>query len=112
MAPAASRQRSIAKACGTGGAVRRATPRVWGADRRASGAQPAAATGQGCAGGAAIAGCPGAKEWRISTCRTVPGAKGLLTPPDRRFPLGQAGESFALADLCARAAGITPRGLS
>ena len=33
-----------------------------------------------------------AKEWSISTCRTVPGTGIAITSLLRRFPLGQAGE--------------------
>ena len=53
-----------------------------------------------------------AKEWCISTCRTVPGTGIAITSPLRLFPLRPVGESFARTQPHARATGITPPGFA
>ena len=95
MAPDTSRQRSGAGACGTGGPDRGHAVPV---------GERSASSRRRCGDAAQMAGpSPGvraAEERLISACRTAPLAKIVITPPNRRLPLGQARE-LTLTPTCA-----------
>ena len=99
---------AIAGACGTCGAARGATPRAWRANRRASGAQPAAAMGRGA--GCAFAVVSGLRRTKVDSAdRTVPGEEAAIAPPLRRCsPWKRFGRAALDPYLRSRALGTGP----
>ena len=97
-----------AGACGTGGTTRGATPQAWRADRRASGAQPAAVMGRGAGCAFAVV---SSLRWTGSTpltgrCR---GDEAAIAPPLRRCsPWKRFGRAALDPYLRSRALGTGP----